>query len=303
MTSRAYVRTGDINRLNDIWHVAGVLDLERPRLLLPRRVTLGLPPPPILLPYIREVELGHARGQRAHRDGGDPPDADQQLSDEEAEYARQEEVHENVIPDAHAEHPSDAFFADHKADVASRLMPGTSADHPTDDRTLEQPQFDIRSDDMMDIDDMFEILGAPSHAMDALASHYLHRRDDTDIPGTSSSVSICHGTAPPGHYQTPPPPPHQSGSAPSPHFQTPSLPPPTPPSGTVWRSPRTPPPMTVSAPHPPMTVSAPPPPSYQRPPLTFSQPGVRSHPYCPPRVSRPRGSGTGHHLDPAAGRR
>ncbi|KAL4373786.1 hypothetical protein AHAS_Ahas05G0116600 [Arachis hypogaea] len=60
MDLRAYVRTGDINRLNDTWHVAGALDFERPRLLLPRRVTLGLPPPPILLPYIREARFGHA---------------------------------------------------------------------------------------------------------------------------------------------------------------------------------------------------------------------------------------------------
>ncbi|XLR09923.1 hypothetical protein HN51_046524 [Arachis hypogaea] len=113
-------------------------------------------------------------------------------------------------------------------------MPGTSADHPTDDRAWEQPQFDIGSDNMMDIDDMFEILGAPSHAVDALANRYRHRRDDTDIPWTSSGVSTRHGTAPPGHYQTPPPPPHQS------------------------------------APYPPMTVSVPPPPPYQRLPLTSS---------------------------------
>ncbi|XLR53531.1 hypothetical protein S83_004203 [Arachis hypogaea] len=146
-------------------------------------------------------------------------------------------------------------------------MPGTSADHPTDDRAWEQPQFDIRSDDMMDIDDMFEILGAPSHEVDTLASRYRHRRDDTDIPWMSSSVSTRHGIAPLGHYQTPPPPPHQS-----------ALPPP-------------------------MTVSAPPPPPYQCPPLTFSQPGVRPRPFRLPRVSCPCGCGTGHHLDPTAGRR
>ncbi|XLU55291.1 hypothetical protein S245_049939 [Arachis hypogaea] len=237
-----------------------------------------------------------ARGPHVRRDGGNPHDGDQQLSDEEAEYARQEEVHQDAIPDAHAEHPSDAFFAAHEADVAARLMPGTSAPahHPTNDRAWEQHQFDIGSDDMIDIDDMFKIIGAPSDAMDVLASRYCRRRDDTDIPGMSSGVSIRHGTVPPGHYQTPPPPPHQSGSAPSPHYWTPSLPPPTPPSGTVWRSPSMPPPMTVSAP---------PPPPYQRPPPTSSQPVVCTRPYRPPRVSRPRGCETGHHLDPAAGRR
>nr|XP_025616914.1 U1 small nuclear ribonucleoprotein C-like [Arachis hypogaea] len=201
------------------------------------------------------------------------------------------------------EHPSDAFFADHEADVASRLMPSTSADHPIDDRAWEQSQFDIGSDDMIDIDDMFEILGAPSHAVDVLASHYRHRRDDTDIPGMSSGVSIQHGTAPPENYQTPPPPPHQSDSAPPPCFQTPSLPSQILPSGTVWRSPLMPPPMTVSAPPPPMTVSVSPPPPYQRPPLTFSLSGVCPCPYRPPRMSRPRGCGIGHHLDPTSGRR
>ncbi|KAL4358140.1 hypothetical protein AHAS_Ahas09G0256900 [Arachis hypogaea] len=59
MASQQYVRKGDINRLNANWHVAGVLDFERPRILLPRRVTLGLPPLVILLSYIREVGFGH----------------------------------------------------------------------------------------------------------------------------------------------------------------------------------------------------------------------------------------------------
>ncbi|QHO48083.1 uncharacterized protein DS421_1g02590 [Arachis hypogaea] len=63
MAHRQYVCEGDINRLNNTWHVVGVLDsekLQRSRLLLPRRVTLGLLSPPILLSYIREDGFRHA---------------------------------------------------------------------------------------------------------------------------------------------------------------------------------------------------------------------------------------------------
>ncbi|XP_057734289.1 pollen-specific leucine-rich repeat extensin-like protein 3 [Arachis stenosperma] len=141
---------------------------------------------------------------------------------------------------------------------------------------------------------MFKIIGATNDAMKDLASRYRHRRDDTDILGTSSSVSTQHGTALPGYYQTPLPPPHQSGSAPLPYYQTPSLPPLPPLSGSIWPPPLTPPPMIVAAPSPP---------PHQRPPPTFSQPVVRPRPYHSLKVSCPRGCGTGHHLKPATGRR
>ncbi|RYR33967.1 hypothetical protein Ahy_A10g048665 [Arachis hypogaea] len=41
---------GDINRLNDTSHYAGVADFEMPRLLLPRRVSHTLPPPNAIVP-------------------------------------------------------------------------------------------------------------------------------------------------------------------------------------------------------------------------------------------------------------
>ncbi|XP_020967380.1 phospholipase D alpha 4-like [Arachis ipaensis] len=147
-------------------------DTNRPRLLLSRRVTLGLPSPPILLPYIREAGFGHVvewrnfifdnflisafverwrlethmfhllwgeasitlqdvanhiglrtarepvggctrdlammSGDRHGRHAVSAPvgpqhgDGDQQLSDEDAEYARQEDIPEVDIPNAHA---------------------------------------------------------------------------------------------------------------------------------------------------------------------------------------------------------
>nr|XP_025612011.1 pollen-specific leucine-rich repeat extensin-like protein 1 [Arachis hypogaea] len=183
-----------------------------------------------------------ARGQHARRDSWDPK---------------------------HGQ-PFDALFADHEADVATRLIPGTSipSHHP--------------------------IIRATGDAIDDLVSRYRHRRDDTDIFGTSSSVSTQHGSAPPGCYQTPPPPSHQSGSTPSPYYQTPSLPPQPPLFDSSWPSPPTPPPMIVAAPLPPI---------HQRPPLTSSQTVVRPRSYRPPRVSRPHGCENGHHLDPAVGRR
>ncbi|RYR23571.1 hypothetical protein Ahy_B03g068774 [Arachis hypogaea] len=67
MAPRVYVRTGDINRLNDTWHVARALDFKLSVLKIAATtvtfapcVTLGLPPPPIMLPYIREAGFEHA---------------------------------------------------------------------------------------------------------------------------------------------------------------------------------------------------------------------------------------------------
>ncbi|QHO16421.1 uncharacterized protein DS421_10g303390 [Arachis hypogaea] len=49
---------GDINRLNDTSHYAGVADFEMPRLLLPRRVSHTLPPPNAIVPYLVEARFG-----------------------------------------------------------------------------------------------------------------------------------------------------------------------------------------------------------------------------------------------------
>ncbi|QHO23596.1 uncharacterized protein DS421_12g364910 [Arachis hypogaea] len=46
---------GDINRLNETSHYAGAADFERPRLLLPLRVSHTLPPPDAIVPYLVEV--------------------------------------------------------------------------------------------------------------------------------------------------------------------------------------------------------------------------------------------------------
>ncbi|QHO02618.1 uncharacterized protein DS421_13g425310 [Arachis hypogaea] len=48
----------NINRLNKTWHCAGTEDFERPRLLLPRRVSHILPPPDTIVPYPREAGFG-----------------------------------------------------------------------------------------------------------------------------------------------------------------------------------------------------------------------------------------------------
>ncbi|RYR43555.1 hypothetical protein Ahy_A08g039966 [Arachis hypogaea] len=48
----------DINRLNETSHYAGAADFERPRLLLPRRVSHTLPPPDAIVPYLAEVGFG-----------------------------------------------------------------------------------------------------------------------------------------------------------------------------------------------------------------------------------------------------
>ncbi|QHO40441.1 uncharacterized protein DS421_5g137440 [Arachis hypogaea] len=49
---------GDINRLNETSHYVGTADFERPRLLLPRRVTHTLPPPDAIVPYLVEAGFG-----------------------------------------------------------------------------------------------------------------------------------------------------------------------------------------------------------------------------------------------------
>ncbi|QHO00135.1 uncharacterized protein DS421_13g403870 [Arachis hypogaea] len=49
---------GNINRLNDTLHYAGAADFERPRLLLPRRVSHTLPPPDAVVPYLAEAGFG-----------------------------------------------------------------------------------------------------------------------------------------------------------------------------------------------------------------------------------------------------
>ncbi|QHN76780.1 uncharacterized protein DS421_19g646920 [Arachis hypogaea] len=48
----------DINRLNETTHYAGAADFERPRLLLPRRVSHTLPPPDAIVPYLVEAGFG-----------------------------------------------------------------------------------------------------------------------------------------------------------------------------------------------------------------------------------------------------
>ncbi|QHN78669.1 uncharacterized protein DS421_19g663320 [Arachis hypogaea] len=45
----------DINRLNASWHIAGVIDFERLRLLLPRRVSHTLASPDAIVPCLREA--------------------------------------------------------------------------------------------------------------------------------------------------------------------------------------------------------------------------------------------------------
>ncbi|QHO28689.1 uncharacterized protein DS421_7g218880 [Arachis hypogaea] len=49
---------GNINILNETSHYAGAADFERPRLLLPRRVSHTLPPPNAIVPYLAEAEFG-----------------------------------------------------------------------------------------------------------------------------------------------------------------------------------------------------------------------------------------------------
>ncbi|RYR36639.1 hypothetical protein Ahy_A09g041603 isoform B [Arachis hypogaea] len=97
-------------------------------------------------------------------DGGDPQhgEGDQQLLDEEAEYARQENILEGDIPAAHVELSTDAFFVDHEADMDRRLMLGTSIPnhHSADDTAWNQTQFNIGSDIKINIDDMFQIVDA-----------------------------------------------------------------------------------------------------------------------------------------------
>ncbi|QHO59381.1 uncharacterized protein DS421_3g98630 [Arachis hypogaea] len=49
---------GDINRLNETSHYVEAADFERPRLLLPRRVSHTLPPQNTIVPYLAEVGFG-----------------------------------------------------------------------------------------------------------------------------------------------------------------------------------------------------------------------------------------------------
>ncbi|RYR34234.1 protein MAIN-LIKE 1-like [Arachis duranensis] len=49
---------GDINRLNETSHYAGAANFERPRLLLPRRVSHTLPPPDAIVLYLVEAGFG-----------------------------------------------------------------------------------------------------------------------------------------------------------------------------------------------------------------------------------------------------
>ncbi|XP_029146599.1 uncharacterized protein [Arachis hypogaea] len=51
-------RDRDINRLNAIWHYAGIADFARPRLLLLRRVSHMFPPPEAIVPCLREAAFG-----------------------------------------------------------------------------------------------------------------------------------------------------------------------------------------------------------------------------------------------------
>ncbi|QHO19333.1 uncharacterized protein DS421_11g327960 [Arachis hypogaea] len=50
-------RDPDINCLNASWHIAGAINFERPRLLLPRRVSHTLAPPDAII-HLREAEFG-----------------------------------------------------------------------------------------------------------------------------------------------------------------------------------------------------------------------------------------------------
>ncbi|XLU65384.1 hypothetical protein S245_024593 [Arachis hypogaea] len=120
-------------------------------------------------------------------------------------------------------------------------MPGTSipSHHPTDDTAWDQAQFDIRSDVVINLDDMFQIVGAIEDAMDELAGRYQQQRDDTNIPRSSSCVLVQHGSI------LPPPPP-----LPSVHGAAPPTPQP-PLSGSVWQPPPLPPPVHVASPPPP----------------------------------------------------
>ncbi|QHO09082.1 uncharacterized protein DS421_14g478220 [Arachis hypogaea] len=48
----------DINRLNETTHYAEAADFERPRLLLPQRMSHTLPPPDAIVPYFVEAGFG-----------------------------------------------------------------------------------------------------------------------------------------------------------------------------------------------------------------------------------------------------
>ncbi|KAL4320540.1 hypothetical protein AHAS_Ahas14G0020700 [Arachis hypogaea] len=50
----------DINRLNEKWHIAGALDFERYRLLLPRRSSHTMSPPEVPLLFLKEAHFGDA---------------------------------------------------------------------------------------------------------------------------------------------------------------------------------------------------------------------------------------------------
>ncbi|RYQ92572.1 hypothetical protein Ahy_B09g098797 [Arachis hypogaea] len=58
MMARQTENDGDINKLNETTHYAGVADFKRPRLLLPRRVNHTLPPPDAIFPYLAEAGFG-----------------------------------------------------------------------------------------------------------------------------------------------------------------------------------------------------------------------------------------------------
>ncbi|MED6151991.1 hypothetical protein PIB30_087616 [Stylosanthes scabra] len=53
-----FIRDPNINRLNGTYHVAGTLGFETPRMLPPRGVVPNLPPPDVLIPYIRKAGFG-----------------------------------------------------------------------------------------------------------------------------------------------------------------------------------------------------------------------------------------------------
>ncbi|RYR40472.1 hypothetical protein Ahy_A09g046228 [Arachis hypogaea] len=256
---------------------------RRLRLLLLHRVTLGLPSPPILLPYIREVGFGHAVEWRNF-------------------------IFDNFLISAFVERWRSETHMFHLSWGEASITLQDVAYH-IGLHTARKPVGGCTRDLAMMSGDRHgrHVISAPvgpqhgdgdqqlsNEDAEYARQEDIPERDDTDIPGTSSGVSTQHGSAPSGCYQTPPPPLHQSSSAPSPYYQTLSLPPQPPLSGSIW----SPPPMS-----PPMIVAAPPPPRHQRPPPTVSQPVVRPRPYHPPRVSSPRGCGTGHHLDPTIGRR
>ncbi|RYR73080.1 hypothetical protein Ahy_A02g007379 [Arachis hypogaea] len=56
--ARQVGNNADINRLNETSHCAGVADFERPRFLLPWRVSHTLPPPDAIVPYLVEAGFG-----------------------------------------------------------------------------------------------------------------------------------------------------------------------------------------------------------------------------------------------------